>query len=692
MELLLKWLFVLVLSVSYSWSSRVVLTDQGYQGVVVALDEGLPLTICQQVLEGLQDVLSAASRVVFTGTRGRANFHSVTVLVPPSWSPTGCPLISGLQNATSETWQGAEMRVTQGRHPQHGTRPWTLQTRGCGHLGDYISMGYEFLLQNNTGITANNRFCTLFRNIEGRLQESDLTVKYVRARLPRIVLLIEDTSVMIVQKRWDFMRKAVRKLVTYDVPDGYSVGLVVFDSIAATKYPLTTLTDGATREKVGSSLPRNPSQEGEHKRCIVCGLREALRLLRQDGPGGHIVMVTGGSGSLAESEATEAMHMLSDSSVSLHAIIYPLTEKYPRPNAGLETLATRSGGHNFIVPDEGIGADSKLGMYYNLLDSLYHTLSAVAGRSVLPVKVHSAEHPGGKVPVSEGSFLVDPALGADTVFAIFYYDVAHVGNLIHLVSPQGQVIDTANMQKEDANINMITVRLAEAQVTPGLWQYKVGNRADSHQALYVQVTSRPRLRPGAPPVNARAWTSHSMGIVNASDISRPLALYTEVVAGVAGVESATVTATITRLGYTNNGTHHPPLKVNLFDNGLTGPDMMRGDGVYSRYVPWLVAGKYSVTVHVQGEVEGNKFVRHVRLGMVDVVGTPPVRDALPPARVVDLRAALLPNTVNQVGFTWTAPGGDLDYGTADRYVVMASQKQHDLSEGGGNLLEGWAAP
>ncbi|KAK8721499.1 hypothetical protein OTU49_012749 [Cherax quadricarinatus] len=808
MELLLKWLFVLVLSVSYSWSSRVVLTDQGYQGVVVALDEGLPLTICQQVLEGLQDVLSAASRVVFTGTRGRANFHSVTVLVPPSWSPTGCPLISGLQNATSETWQGAEMRVTQGRHPQHGTRPWTLQTRGCGHLGDYISMGYEFLLQNNTGITGRllahewlqyrygvfheggqlgspvypphyrapdaswkpntcanvavvtspgcdpqDLSCTFTvaqednpgltssfmafpelplvtdlcdegthdrdaptrhnllcsgksvwevlraspdfqnnRNIEGRLQESDVTVKYVRARLPRIVLLVEDTSVMIVQKRWDFMRKAVRKLVTYDVPDGYSVGLVVFDSIAATKYPLTTLTDGATREKVGSSLPRNPSQEGEHKRCIVCGLREALRLLRQDGPGGHIVMVTGGSGSLAESEATEAMHMLSDSSVSLHAIIYPLTEKYPRPNAGLETLATRSGGHNFIVPDEGIGADSKLGMYYNLLDSLYHTLSAVAGRSVLPVKVHSAEHPGGKVPVSEGSFLVDPALGADTVFAIFYYDVAHVGNLIHLVSPQGQVIDTANMQKEDANINMITVRLAEAQVTPGLWQYKVGNRADSHQALYVQVTSRPRLRPGAPRVNARAWTSHSMGIVNASDISRPLALYTEVVAGVAGVESATVTATITRLGYTNNGTHHPPLKVNLFDNGLTGPDMMRGDGVYSRYVPWLVAGKYSVTVHVQGEVEGNKFVRHVRLGMVDVVGTPPVRDALPPARVVDLRAALLPNTVNQVGFTWTAPGGDLDYGTADRYVVMASQKQHDLSEGGGNLLEGWAAP
>lgn len=801
-------LLVLLSAADLTSASRVVLRDNGYEGVVVALDETLPPAVCQDVLQGLEEVLRAASSVVFGATRGRANFRSVTVLVPPSWGPAVCPLLSTLYNATGEKWDNADLRVTQERHPHHGPRPWTLHTRGCGQSGDYISLGHELLLQNNTlvnsrllaqewlqyrygvfeeagevgnpvhpshyrapdaswkpnacanvpivadpgcdpgnlscpftltqeenpGLTSSfmafpelptvtelcdegshnrqaptrhNLLCSgksvweiiraspdfqNNRNVEGGLRESDLTLKYVRARLPRIVLLVEDTNVMNVQKRWDFMRKAVRKLVTYDVPDGYSVGLVVFDSMAATKYPLTSLTDGATREKVGSSLPRNPSQEGEHKRCIVCGLREALHLLHQDGPGGHVVMVTGGSGTLGEPEAAEASHMLANAQVSLHAIVYPLTEKYPRPNGGLETLASRSGGHTFIVPDEGIGADSKLGMYYNLLDSLYHTLSAVAGRSALPVKVHSAEHPGGRVPVSEGSFLVDPALGADTVFAIFYYDVTHVGNLIHLVSPQGQVIDTANMQKEDANINMITVRLVEAQVTPGLWRYKVANRADSHQALYVQVTSRPRPRPEAPRVSVRGWTSHAVSLVNASDISQPLALYTEVVAGVAGVGSASVTATITRLGYTNNGTQYPPLDVELFDNGLTGPDMARGDGVYSRYVPDLVAGKYSVTVRVEGEIEGDKFARHVRLGLVDVVGTPPTRDALPPARVVDLRATLLPDTLNQVGFIWTAPGGDLDYGTADRYVVMASHNQRDLIEGGGTLLEGWPAP
>lgn len=119
------------------------------------------------------------------------------------------------------------------------------------------------------------------------------------------------------------MHKAVRKLVTYDIPDGHSVGLMVFNSVAS-----TTLSE-ANREKVGSSLPHNPSQEGEHKCCVLCGLREALGLLVQDGPGGHMVLVAGSSGALDDSESAEAERLLGAAQVTLHTIVYPLTEKYP---------------------------------------------------------------------------------------------------------------------------------------------------------------------------------------------------------------------------------------------------------------------------------------------------------------------------------------------------------------------------
>ncbi|ROT62611.1 hypothetical protein C7M84_019539 [Penaeus vannamei] len=125
---------------------------------------------------------------------------------------------------------------------------------------------------------------------------------------------------------------------------------------------------------------------------------------------------------------------------------------------------------------------------------------------------------------------------------------------------------------------------------------------------------------------------------------------------------------------------------------LLGPDMARADGVYSRYVPGLAAAKYSVRVDVEGEVEGELFTRHVRLGVVDVVGVVPALDVLPPARVVDLRASVLAGSGGRVAFSWTAPGGDLDYGVADRYVVMASRIPAQLREGGGRMLEGWPGP
>ena len=120
--------------------------------------------------------------------------------------------------------------------------------------------------------------------------------------------------------------------------------------------------------------------------------------------------------------------------------------------------------------------------------------------------------------------------------------------------------------------------------------------------------------------------------------------------------------------------------------------MLQADGVYSRYVIDLVAAKYSITFFIEGSIEGHKFSRYVRLGVVDVVGVSTSHDAIPPSRIVDLRSSLLSDTVNQVAFSWTAPGGDQDFGKADRYVVMTAMNQSELQEGGGTLLEGWPTP
>lgn len=52
------WSVVMVitttLTTSLTSSSRVVLRDNGYEGVVVALEETLPLSLCPQVIQGLE--------------------------------------------------------------------------------------------------------------------------------------------------------------------------------------------------------------------------------------------------------------------------------------------------------------------------------------------------------------------------------------------------------------------------------------------------------------------------------------------------------------------------------------------------------------------------------------------------------------------------------------------------------------
>lgn len=379
------------------------------------------------------------------------------------------------------------------------------------------------------------------------------------------------------------MRKAVRKLVIHDVPNGFSVGLVVFDSGASTKYPLKLLTDDGIRDNLGSSLPRNPSRIDKHRRCVLCGLEESVKLLRETGgtEGGHIVLMIAGSGRVDTNELNKIKDLCARTKIILHVIVYPLTERFPEPSVGLERVGSKTGGLTFTIPDEGIGSDSKIVMYYNLLDSLYHTLIAAAGEGTLPVKVHSAEHEGGLLQNSEGSFWIDSGLGSHTIFSVFYYDLAHVGDAIHLISPHGQVIDTDNMQSEADSMNMITIRLRQNQEDHGLWQYKLENRADSHQALFVEVTSRPNHSPETTSVHVRSWTNQKDNQVNLTDIASPLIVYAEVRIGLSSVEGAQITVMLTKLGVTSNGTVHKPIYVSLLDNGLLSKFM------YILYISYL---------------------------------------------------------------------------------------------------------
>ncbi|XP_076069629.1 calcium-activated chloride channel regulator 4A-like [Oratosquilla oratoria] len=108
-------------------------------------------------------LLRSWSTLIHEATNGRAALRSTTVLLPHRWSdiPRMCRTASTTPEVGGAKATSAHIRV-EGPHPVFDSAPWTQQSRGCGHQGDFIQMGSGFLRPlNATGSAAANRAARL---------------------------------------------------------------------------------------------------------------------------------------------------------------------------------------------------------------------------------------------------------------------------------------------------------------------------------------------------------------------------------------------------------------------------------------------------------------------------------------------------------------------------------------------------
>ncbi|XP_066987727.1 calcium-activated chloride channel regulator 1-like isoform X1 [Macrobrachium rosenbergii] len=591
------------------------------------------------------------------------------------------------------------------------------------------------------------------RNLAGNGSRGlDPSFKFVQESSPRFVFVIENTATMNLQRRWEFLRKAMRRVVVYDVPSGSRVGVVTFHSTSETQASMTYIEgeDYELRQRVGSALPRNPSLVPESQKCILCGLQEAIRVIGendQSSAGATVVLITTGSGPTPVQEVSEMMRLAKSHQVKIEVVLYPLSERRGAPavSHGLEELVEATKGSIFTVMDEGVGNDSKVKMMVALMDAMLATITKsappnAAGTSVL---VHSDAFPGGISSTSRGTFALDDSLGPNARFSVYYYDLNHVGNTIQLTSPSGEVIASGNVQEEDLNVNMIFVNLEKAE--RGLWTYSVENRADSHQGLYVQVTAKRNSSTG---LQVRLWTSTGSRPVNTSDPSTPVIIYAEVKEGNAPILDARVVARIQRLGSNATGSNYNPIFLDLWDNGIGDPDITKGDGVYSRYLVSLhgYPGRYLLSADVDyntglavvakgpptrhhkvpsshlphyyqhGSYESSSwgagaadqsccgsrvphahtrrvapFHRHVTWGVLEVNSPITRHDNVPPARILDLRVEVN-DTIHEITLRWTAPGDDWDFGRAHSYEAVVAPYWREARSFQGDRLTGLPQP
>lgn len=174
----------------------------------------------------------------------------------------------------------------------------------------------------------------------------------------------------------------------------------------------------------------------------------------------------------------------------------------------------------------------------------------------------------------------------------------------------------------------------------------------------------------------------------------------------------------------------------------TDPDITRGDGIYSRYLPPLQGnpGRYLLTADIDynsglavvakgpptrhhkvpashlphyyqhsydtwssdqtccgyslSHVHTRRaapFLRHVTWGVLEVVSPSPARDVTPPSRILDLRVEVN-DTVHEITLRWTAPGDDWDVDRAHHYEAVVAPLWREARAFQGDHLTGLPQP
>ncbi|XP_047480158.1 mucin-22-like [Penaeus chinensis] len=131
---------VFLLQVLTHAEGEVTLVNNVYEGLVVALDPNIPLTLKidqEAIIDSVQTVLTKASEAIYAATDSRARLGLVTIVIPRSWTVIAMTDASG-----RETWSEAQVRVvTEGRY---GNIPRAEQGGRCGVPGAWLELPLQF--------------------------------------------------------------------------------------------------------------------------------------------------------------------------------------------------------------------------------------------------------------------------------------------------------------------------------------------------------------------------------------------------------------------------------------------------------------------------------------------------------------------------------------------------------------------
>uniref|UniRef100_A0A8C8GZC6 VWFA domain-containing protein n=1 Tax=Oncorhynchus tshawytscha TaxID=74940 RepID=A0A8C8GZC6_ONCTS len=485
------------------------------------------------------------------------------------------------------------------------------------------------------------------------------TFTVVQCRQRVVCLVLDVSGSMAAGSRMLNLKQAATLFIQKIVEDQAYIGIVQFTATATIREPLTLIDGEASRDKLVGRLPLSAGGGTD----ICAGVKKGLEVLGGDGDGAigdAIILLTDGESSI------NCQKRVNESGATVHTITLG-----PNANIDVKELSDISGNtESSIFPN--------VYRYLNIICLFFQQLESTGLNMI---------------GWFNGSVSIDRTIGNKTSFLVIY---ERSPPDILVLSPFTRTYDTSHF-KHDAPAKTLTLDI-EGTAETGKWKYSLLNKESTAQSMSMTVTSR-AVSDAIPPVMVKTHMSQQ-----SSNGSKPMLVYAEVNQKGVPVILADVMATLK----SDSGDEY---QLQLLDNGA-GADAFRNDGIYSSYFTELTTGKYSLKVKVHNNDGMARFSLRRHSGALYIPGyvvngqvvmnppKPPVSEDdlqadvgsftrtvigesfsvllppgvpppnFPPNKITDLNAEI---EEDKVLLTWTAPGEDMDQGTATAYEIRFSE-------------------
>ncbi|TRY61771.1 hypothetical protein TCAL_12265 [Tigriopus californicus] len=561
-----------------------------------------------------------------------------------------------------------------------------------------------------------------------KIPEPKFTV--VRDPQTSYVLLMDASSSMIHNDVWRWVSKAAQKFIRYDLNRGARMALVSFSDSAVVAHPMITLEDDKSRRRLSDTIPdKYKVQRNSDKRCVICGIQTALRsVLRGSEAGAHIILVSKGDNlTLSLTDENTILEHARTYNIKFSNILVPGRH----PALSFYDLASKtSGGKAFVFPSPE-RRDAGARFYAQLISAFQEVLRLDSeSPSEIPVRVHTELAFRTNPLLTRGKFTIDTTLGRSSQFGILVNDADdHFMKSVTFFDKEGQTFGPYNSFSSDFNvINLKTINFPHDTTSPPFddpahlgmtWQYTLEwyPGGDTSQENVILVESKPRSLGSFGLIDIKMWTNSD----SASDLvtyNHPLTMYVQVRRGDSPVLQANVLVDVYM--DTENGTQIEVSRgIRLFDSGNGDPDLVGGDGIYSRYLTtYETKGRYYFVINADdnenraytiqrrrekramtmkppnllypvccgsqisvpdgSQMRTGSFKRQESGPVLHLISVPDkASDKMPPSRIVNLRLNIIEDE-RKVTALWTAPGDDFDSGSVQRYKLMFSENVEDL--------------